>query len=210
MNKEKRKSICQVLQRQYGDAEIELDYQTPYQLLVAVVLSAQATDKGVNKATKALFALVDTPEKMLELGEEQLSRHIQSIGLYRAKARHVMALSQQLIERHDGDIPRSREALESLAGVGRKTANVVLNVLYDIPTIAVDTHVYRVSNRTGLAKGKTVLAVEQALERHIPAEFKLGLHLWLIHHGRYVCVARTPKCNMCEIRTLCEFKEKTC
>ena len=172
----------------------ELDYVNPYTLLVAVVLSAQATDVGVNKATKELFKTVKTPEAMLELGEAGLKEHIKTIGLYNSKAKNVIALSRMLLEHHGGGVPRDREALEQLPGVGRKTANVVLNIAYGEPTIAVDTHIFRVGNRTGLAPGKTPLEVEKKLEKAVPAHYKLHAHHWLILHGRYTCKARKPDC----------------
>ena len=187
----------------------ELDSTSPYTMLVAVVLSAQATDVGVNKATPALFAAADTPEKMIELGEAGIRRHIRSIGLYQAKARNIVALSRMLVEEHGGEVPDDREALERLPGVGRKTANVVLNNVYDRPTIAVDTHVFRVANRTGLAPGKTPLAVERSLEDAIPETWKLHAHHWLILHGRYVCKARKPDCPACAIADLCAYEAKT-
>lgn len=187
----------------------ELDSTSPYTMLVAVVLSAQATDVGVNKATPALFAAADTPEKMIELGETGIRRHIRSIGLYQAKARNIVALSRMLVEEHGGEVPDDREALERLPGVGRKTANVVLNNVYDWPTIAVDTHVFRVANRTGLAPGKTPLAVERSLEDAIPETWKLHAHHWLILHGRYVCKARKPDCPACAIADLCAYEAKT-
>ena len=187
----------------------ELAYTDPFTLLVAVVLSAQATDLGVNKATKALFAAAPTPAAMLAMGEEQLRRHIQTIGLFRTKAKNVLALSRMLLEQHGGEVPRSREALEALPGVGRKTANVVLNEAFGVPTIAVDTHVFRVSNRTGLAPGRTPEQVEAALDRVVPDRFKAGAHHWLILHGRYVCVARRPNCPACVVRDICRFPDKT-
>ena len=186
----------------------ELEFINPFTLLVAVVLSAQATDIGVNRATPALFALADTPAKMLALGEERVAELVRTIGLFRTKARNIIALSRMLIERHDGTVPRDREALETLPGVGRKTANVVLNVAFGQPTIAVDTHIFRVGNRTGLAPGKTPLAVELGLEAVTPARYKHGAHHWLILHGRYTCQARKPKCAQCLIIDLCEYKEK--
>jgi endonuclease-3 len=191
------------------EPKTELEYRNPYTLLVAVVLSAQATDKGVNKATKPLFARVDTPEKMAALGEERLRDAICTIGLYRNKAKNVIALSKILIEQHGGKVPREREALEALPGVGRKTANVVLNVAFGQPTIAVDTHIFRVANRTGLAPGRTPLDVEMALEAVVPQEFKRHAHHWLILHGRYVCVARAPKCPECVVADLCRYEDKT-
>jgi endonuclease-3 len=187
----------------------ELVYSNPFTLLVAVVLSAQATDKGVNRATERLFKLVQSPQQMLQLGEEGLILYVRSIGLYRNKAKNIMALSHVLIERHDGKVPENREDLEALPGVGRKTANVVLNEVFGQPTIAVDTHVFRVANRTGLAPGDTPLAVETRLLSVVPQAYKLGAHHWLILHGRYVCVARKPKCPECVVRDLCRFPVKT-
>ncbi len=187
----------------------ELDHLNPFTLLVAVVLSAQATDVGVNKATGPLFAVADTPAKMLALGEARLRDNIKSIGLYNTKARNVIALSRMLIEHHGGEVPRQRAALEGLPGVGRKTANVVLNTAFGEPTIAVDTHVFRVGNRTGLAAGKTPLAVELALQRRVPARWMRHAHHWLILHGRYVCKARKPDCPACPVNDLCRFKGKT-
>jgi len=187
----------------------ELNYINPYTLLVAVVLSAQATDVGVNKATKSLFGLVDTPEKMIALGEAGLKEHIRTIGLFNTKARNVIGLSEILMRDHGSVVPADQAALERLPGVGRKTANVVLNIAFKEPTIAVDTHIFRVGNRTGLAPGKTVLAVEQKLEKVVPEKFKLHAHHWLILHGRYVCKARKPDCPACMVRDLCAFKTKT-
>jgi endonuclease III len=187
----------------------ELHYTNPFTLLVAVVLSAQATDAGVNKATPALFKAADTPEKMAKLGEERVSELIRTIGLYRTKARNVIALSKQLVAEFDGNVPRSREALQSLPGVGRKTANVVLNIAFGEPTIAVDTHIFRVSNRTGLAPGRTPEEVETGLERAVPERYRLHAHHWLILHGRYVCKARKPDCPTCVIRDLCRYPDKT-
>lgn len=187
----------------------ELEYISPYTLLVAVVLSAQATDVSVNKASEALFAVADTPEKMVALGEGRLTEYIRMIGLYRTKARNVIALSRELIDKHGGQVPRTREALEALPGVGRKTANVVLNTAFGEPTIAVDTHAFRVANRTGLAPGKTPLIVEQELDRVVPAKWKRGAHHWLILHGRYVCVARKPRCEVCVVNDLCTYPAKT-
>ena len=186
----------------------ELDYTGPYTLLVAVVLSAQATDVGVNKATKELFKLADSPQKMLALGETRLRELIATIGLYNTKAKNVMGLSALLIEKHEGKVPRDRAALEALPGVGRKTANVVLNVAFGEPTIAVDTHIFRVSNRTGLAPGKTPLEVEQGLLKKTPAKWKQHAHHWLILQGRYVCKARKPDCPNCAVEDLCGFKAK--
>lgn len=187
----------------------ELEHINPYTLLVAVALSAQATDVGVNKATRNLFPLADTPEKMIALGEERVRELIKTIGLYRNKAKNVIALSEKLIAEHGSQVPRSREALETLPGVGRKTANVVLNIAFGEPTIAVDTHLFRVGNRTGLAPGKTPLEVELGLDRIIPAEFKRHAHHWLILHGRYTCIARKPLCERCIIADLCRWPEKT-
>lgn len=187
----------------------ELEYVNPYTLLVAVVLSAQATDVGVNKATRGLFKAATTPQQMLELGEAGVRDHIKTIGLFNGKARNVIALSQILIAEHGGEVPADRDALEKLPGVGRKTANVVMNIAFGEPTIAVDTHIFRVSNRTGLAPGKTVLAVEQKLEKVVPADRKLHAHHWLILHGRYVCKARKPDCFACVVNDLCAFKGKT-
>jgi endonuclease-3 len=187
----------------------ELDYINPYTLLVAVVLSAQATDASVNKATEALFKVADTPEKMLKLGEAKLKDYIRTIGLYNMKAKNVIALSRILIEEFGGEVPRDRETLQKLPGVGRKTANVVLNVAFGQPTIAVDTHIFRVSNRTGLAPGKDVAAVEQQLEKRTPEKYKRNAHHWLILHGRYVCKARKPECPRCVVSEICAFPAKT-
>jgi len=187
----------------------ELQYINPFTLLVAVVLSAQATDAGVNKATPALFALADTPEKMAALGEARVRELIKTIGLFRTKARNVVALSRQLLAEHGGHVPRSREALEALPGVGRKTANVVLNIAFGEPTIAVDTHIFRVGNRTGMATGKTPFEVETKLEEVVPAQYKRHAHHWLILHGRYTCVARKPRCEQCIISDLCQWPGKT-
>jgi endonuclease-3 len=189
--------------------ETELESGNPYQLLVAVVLSAQATDVGVNKATRKLFEQVHTPEQMVALGEEKLKEHIKTIGLFNTKAKNVIALSEQLIADHDGQVPDDRDALEKLPGVGRKTANVVMNVAFGAETFAVDTHIFRVGNRTGLARGKTPLAVELKLEKAVPQPFRLHAHHWLILHGRYVCKARTPECWRCVVADLCAFKPKT-
>jgi len=188
--------------------ETELQYVNPYTLLVAVALSAQATDKGVNKATKDLFAKVRTPQQMLDLGEAGLIEHIKTIGLYKGKAKNVIAAAKLLVEKHAGEVPNDQEALEELPGVGRKTANVVRNVAFGEPTIAVDTHIFRVSNRTGLAPGKDVLAVELKLEKVVPEEYRLHAHHWLILHGRYTCTARKPLCPVCVVRDLCRFKDK--
>ena len=187
----------------------ELEYDNVFTLLVAVVLSAQATDKGVNLATPALFAAASTPAAMVALGEDRVRELIKTIGLFNSKAKNVIALSKMLIEQHGGEVPRSREILETLPGVGRKTANVVMNEAFGEPTIAVDTHVFRVSNRTGLAPGKTPLAVEQKLEKAVPANWKPSAHHWLILHGRYTCLARKPRCWNCVVESCCPFKEKT-
>ena len=189
--------------------QTELEYVNPYTLLVAVALSAQATDIGVNKATRALFAKVTTPHAMLDLGEEALKDHIKTIGLFNTKAKNVIAAARILVDQHGGEIPANRDLLETLPGVGRKTANVVLNVAFGQPTIAVDTHIFRVGNRTGLAKGKTPLAVELKLEKITPAPFMTHAHHWLILHGRYICKARTPECWRCPVVDLCVFKPKT-
>jgi len=197
------------LKKRDPEPKTELQYVNPYTLLVAVVLSAQATDKGVNKATAPLFKTVKTPEAMAALGEARLADAIKTIGLYRGKAKNVVALSKILIDQHGGNVPKDREALQALPGVGRKTANVVLNVAFGEPTIAVDTHIFRVSNRTGLAPGKDVVEVEQKLEKVVPDAYKLHAHHWLILHGRYTCVARKPLCPTCVVRDLCRFKDKT-
>ncbi len=197
------------LAAQNPDPTTELRYKNPFTLLVAVVLSAQATDVGVNKATEDLFKTVDTPAKMIKLGEAGLKQHIKTIGLYNAKAKNVIALSHELAAMHGGEVPRERDALEALPGVGRKTANVVLNTLYDEPTIAVDTHVFRLANRTGLAPGKTPRAVEDKLLKVVPDAYKHHAHHWLILHGRYVCMARKPNCPACVVHDLCGFKGKT-
>jgi endonuclease-3 len=191
------------------EPKTELVYTNPFTLLVAVVLSAQATDRGVNKATAALFQQADTPQKMAKLGEGTLTGFIKTIGLYRNKAKNVIALSKMLIEQHGGAVPRGREALEALPGVGRKTANVVLNVAFGEPTIAVDTHIFRVANRTEIAPGKTPLDVELKLEKIVPQRYLLHAHHWLILHGRYTCIARKPLCPVCVVRDLCRYKDKT-
>ncbi len=189
--------------------ETELAYGNVYQLLVAVVCSAQSTDVGVNKATRKLFAEVETPAQMVALGEEGLKAHIKTIGLFNGKAKNVIALSEILVRDHEGEVPADRAALEALPGVGRKTANVVMNTAFGAETFAVDTHIFRVGNRTGLAPGKTVLAVEKALDKKTPQPFRVGAHHWLILHGRYVCKARTPECWRCPVADLCRFKPKT-
>ncbi|MBR9833711.1 MAG: endonuclease III [Alphaproteobacteria bacterium] len=207
--KEKAGDLFARLAADRPDPHTELNFVNPYTLVVAVALSAQATDVGVNKATEALFKIADTPQKMLALGLDGVEAHIKTIGLWRNKAKNVIALSQMLIDEFDGDVPRTRAELVRLPGVGRKTANVVLNEAFGEPTIAVDTHIFRVSNRTGLAPGKTPDEVEQSLERTTPDDYKLGAHHWLILHGRYTCTARKPKCWDCCIRDLCKFKDKT-
>jgi endonuclease III len=209
MNPQKRREIYRRLQAANPDPTTELRYSTPYELLVAVVLSAQATDKSVNLATAELFPRANTPEKMVELGVPGLEHYIKRIGLYRTKAKNVVALSKMLLEQHCGAVPQNREALERLPGVGRKTANVVLNTAFGQPTVAVDTHIFRVANRTGLARGKDVLVVESKLVKLTPPEYLKNAHHWLILHGRYVCLARKPGCPQCIIRDLCEFRPKT-
>ena len=197
-----------LLSQNNPDPQTELTFQNPYTLLIAVVLSAQATDVGVNKATKRLFAEADTPEAMVALGLEQIRNHIKTIGLFNTKAKNVFALSEILIDQHGGAVPQDRDALEALPGVGRKTANVVLNEAFGKPTIAVDTHIFRVSNRTGLAPGKTPDAVEKELLRRVPERYKKGAHHWLILHGRYICKARKPDCSSCSVERFCLFKQK--
>jgi endonuclease-3 len=209
MNNAKRRLIFERLAAAIPEPKTELQYSTPFQLLVAVVLSAQATDKGVNKATEKLFPAAPTPEAILALGEEGLKDYIKTIGLYQTKARNIIGLCRMLIERHGGDVPRNREDLEALPGVGRKTANVILNTAFGEPAIAVDTHIFRVANRTRLAPGKNVLEVERALEKSTPREFRRDAHHLLILHGRYTCIARKPKCPACPIADLCEYPDKT-
>ncbi len=206
---EKAEQIFARLERANPSPKGELDHVNPYTLLVAVVLSAQATDKGVNRATASLFKSVTTPRQMLDLREDGLVAHIKSIGLFRAKAKNVIKLSQDLIDHHDGEVPTTREELEKLPGVGRKTANVVLNMAFGQPTMAVDTHVFRVSQRLGLAKGKTPLAIEEQLLKVVPEKFMQHAHHWLILHGRYTCLARGPKCAECPVEDLCTFKGKS-
>ena len=200
--------IFEILARERPEPKTELNYTNPFTLLCAVAFSAQSTDVGVNKATKALFEKYDNPQKILELGEEGLGEYLKTVGLWRQKAKNAIAMSKILVEKFGGEIPKTREELTTLPGVGRKTANVVMNEAFGEPTIAVDTHIFRVSNRTGLAKGKNPDEVEAGLEKIVPKEFKLGAHHWLILHGRYICVARKPKCNLCPIVHLCQFKEK--
>ncbi len=209
MNASKRRELYARLRAANPAPTTELHYRTPFELLVAVVLSAQATDKSVNLATATLFAEANTPEKLLSLGEAGLAGHIRRIGLYKTKAKNLLATCQILLDQHGGEVPRRRESLEALPGVGRKTANVVLNTAFGEPTIAVDTHIFRVANRTGLAPGKTVLEVEKKLLRNTPAEFRHDAHHWLILHGRYVCKARKPDCAACILRDLCDYREKS-
>ncbi|MGE0558635.1 MAG: endonuclease III [Burkholderiales bacterium] len=209
MNPAKRRVIFERFRDANPDPRGELEFSTPFELLVAVILSAQATDKSVNLATRELYRHANTPRALLKLGVAGLETHIRRIGLYRTKARNIIATCRILLEKHAGAVPRDRDALEALPGVGRKTANVVLNIAFGEPTIAVDTHIFRIANRTGLAPGKDPLAVEQKLLKTTPEEFRLHAHHWLILHGRYVCVARKPRCGECLIRDLCEFRGKT-
>jgi endonuclease-3 len=209
MNAQTRAEIFRRLREANPKPKTELTYASPFQLLIAVILSAQATDVGVNKVTKRLFPIAGTPQAILALGEAKLKSYISTIGLFNAKAKNILATCALLVERHGGEVPRSRPELEALPGVGRKTANVVLNTAFGEPTIAVDTHIFRVANRTGIAPGKTVRAVEDKLEKVVPAEFKQDAHHWLILHGRYVCKARKPDCPQCIIRDLCEYRHKT-
>lgn len=208
MNKEKRYQILTRLRDNNPNPETELEYSSPFELLVAVTLSAQATDVGVNKATRKLFPVANTPQAILDIGHDKLRDYIKTIGLFNSKAANVYKMCQILVDKHDSIVPENREALEALPGVGRKTANVVLNTAFGWPTIAVDTHIDRVSNRTKFAMGKNVVEVEKKLEKVVPKEFKVDVHHWLILHGRYVCVARKPKCGSCIIEDLCEFKDK--
>ncbi|WP_019021142.1 endonuclease III [Thioalkalivibrio sp. ALE23] len=209
MNAAKRREIFERLRAANPEPTTELEYNSPFELLVAVILSAQATDVGVNKATRRLFPVANTPQAILDLGLDGLKECIRTIGLYNAKAENIMKACRMLVELHGGQVPRDRKALEALPGVGRKTANVVLNTAFGEPTIAVDTHIYRVANRTGLAPGKTVLEVEKKLLKFTPKEFLRDAHHWLILHGRYVCRARRPDCGQCVIHDLCEYKDKT-
>lgn len=209
MNKQKRIEMLSRLRAANPEPTTELEYSSPFELLIAVLLSAQATDVGVNKATKHLFPVARTPQAMLDLGVDGLKHYIKTIGLFNTKAENAIKTCRMLVELHGGEVPENREALEALPGVGRKTANVVLNTAFKWPTIAVDTHIFRVSNRTKLAAGKNVDEVENKLLKVVPAEFKLDVHHWLILHGRYTCVARKPRCNSCIIEDLCEFKDKT-
>ncbi|WP_325893376.1 endonuclease III [Grimontia sp. NTOU-MAR1] len=209
MNNEKRVQILERLRAENPHPETELNWNTPFELLIAVLLSAQATDVSVNKATDKLYPVANTPQALLNLGVDGVKEYIKTIGLFNSKAENVIKTCRIIVEQHGGEVPENREALEALPGVGRKTANVVLNTAFGWPTIAVDTHIYRVSNRTKFAMGKDVVAVEEKLEKVVPKEFKVDVHHWLILHGRYVCVARKPKCGACIIEDLCEFKEKT-
>ena len=209
MNKEKRIAILTRLRDANPTPTTELEYSSPFELLIAVLLSAQATDVGVNKATRPLFAIANTPAAMLALGVDGVKHYIKTIGLFNTKAENVIKTCRILVEQHQGEVPENREALEALPGVGRKTANVVLNTAFGWPTIAVDTHIFRVSNRMNFAQGKNVDDVEQKLLKVVPAEFKLDVHHWLILHGRYTCVARKPKCGSCLVEDLCSFKDKT-
>lgn len=208
MNKTKRIEIFSRWREQNPHPTTELNYKNEFELLISVILSAQATDVGVNKATGPLFKIANTPEKILKLGEKKLKDHVKTIGLYNTKANNILKTCRLLVDKHNSKVPEDREALEALPGVGRKTANVVLNTAFGHPTIAVDTHIYRVSNRTGIAPGKNVLEVEKRLVRLVPDEFKVDAHHWLILHGRYTCIARTPKCQNCLINDLCEFSKK--
>ncbi|MXZ43896.1 MAG: endonuclease III [Gammaproteobacteria bacterium] len=209
MNFDKRKQIFERFREKNSEPDTELQYQSPFQLLVAVILSAQATDVSVNLATKELFSVAPTPSEMLALGVDGLKKYIKTIGLYNAKAENVHETCRILLAEHNGAVPKTREQLERLPGVGRKTANVVLNTAFDHPVIAVDTHIFRVANRTKIARGKNPREVEDRLTKWLPEEFKKGAHHWLILHGRYICIARKPKCYLCEIEDLCEFKDKT-
>ena len=208
MNQEKRKEIFRRLQQDNPHPTTELNYSTPFELLIAVILSAQATDVGVNKATARLYPKANTPETILKLGEEGLKKYIKTIGLFNSKANNVIKTCQILIEKHHGEVPRQRNLLEALPGVGRKTANVILNTAFGEPTIAVDTHIFRVSNRTGIARGKDVVEVEKKLLRYVPAEYKQDAHHWLILLGRYTCIARKPRCGSCLVEDLCDYKDK--
>jgi len=209
MNARQRQAMFERLRALNPHPTTELEYSTPFELLIAVILSAQATDKSVNLATRRLFPVANTPRAILDLGVEGLSGYVRSIGLYQGKARNIIATCRNLLEQHGGAVPAERDALEALPGVGRKTANVILNTAFGQPTMAVDTHIFRVANRTGLAPGKTVRAVEDALLKRVPAEFLQDAHHWLILHGRYVCKARAPHCPACVIADLCEFRDKT-
>ena len=208
MNKQKRQQIFEKLREQNPNPTTELEYESAFELLIAVILSAQATDVGVNKATRKLYPVANTPEKIYELGLDGLKEYIKTIGLFNSKAANVIKTCKILVEQHGSQVPETREKLEALPGVGRKTANVVLNTAFGQPTMAVDTHIFRVSNRTGIAKGKDVVEVEKRLVKFIPSEFMMDAHHWLILHGRYTCIARKPRCGSCSIEDLCEFKGK--
>ncbi len=208
MNKQKRKEIFARLKSENPNPTTELNYNTPFELLIAVILSAQATDKSVNKATRILFPVANTPQAILKLGEKGLKKYIKTIGLYNTKGKNIIKTCKILLDKHDGEVPDDQQALEALAGVGRKTANVVRNTAFGHPTIAVDTHIFRVSNRTKIAPGKTVLDVEKKLIKFVPEVYKLDAHHWLILHGRYTCIARKPRCSACTIEDLCEFNKK--
>ncbi|MDO4625762.1 MAG: endonuclease III [Pasteurellaceae bacterium] len=209
MNQQKRIEILKRLRAQNPHPTTELNFSSPFELLIAVILSAQATDKGVNKATDKLFPVANTPQAIYDLGVDGLKGYIKTIGLFNSKAENIIKTCRDLLDKHQGEVPRTREALEALAGVGRKTANVVLNTAFGEPTIAVDTHIFRVANRTNFAPGKNVIEVEQKLLKVVPDEFKVDVHHWLILHGRYTCIARKPRCASCIIEDLCEFKDKT-
>jgi len=209
MKPELRQQMFERLRARNPHPTTELEYRTPFELLVAVILSAQATDKGVNIATRKLFLIANTPETILALGESGLTEFVKTIGLYKGKTKNILATCRLIIEQHGGEVPRTRDALEALPGVGRKTANVVLNTAFGEPTMAVDTHIFRVANRTGLAPGRTVLAVEKKLLKNVPTEFLKDAHHWLILHGRYICKARKPNCPACPIADLCTYKRKT-
>jgi endonuclease-3 len=208
MNKQKIAEIFRRLKKHNPEPTTELNYQTPFELLIAVILSAQATDKGVNKATTELFKVANTPEAILALGEQGLKKYIKTIGLFNTKAKNIIKTCKILVEEYDGQVPEDRKALESLPGVGRKTANVILNTAFGHPTIAVDTHIFRVANRTGIAPGKTVLEVEKKLLKVVPPRYRQDAHHWLILHGRYTCIARKPRCGSCIIEDLCEYPDK--
>ena len=208
MNQNRRKEIFRRLQQDNPHPTTELNYNSPFELLISVILSAQATDVGVNKATAKLYPIANTPEKILGLGEEGLKKYIKTIGLFNSKAKNVIKTCQILIDKHHSEVPQQRKQLEALPGVGRKTANVILNTAFGQPTIAVDTHIFRVSNRTGIARGKDVVEVEKKLLRHVPTQYKQDAHHWLILLGRYTCIARKPRCGSCLIEDLCDFKEK--
>lgn len=209
MNKQKRIEILTRLRNENPHPTTELNYSNPFELLIAVILSAQATDVGVNKATAKLYPVANTPQAILDLGVDGLKQYIKTIGLFNSKAENIIKTCRDLLEKHQGEVPQTREELEALAGVGRKTANVVLNTAFGHPAIAVDTHIFRVSNRTNFAPGKNVVEVEEKLNKVVPDEFKVDVHHWLILHGRYTCIARKPRCGSCLIEDLCEYKEKT-